>query len=126
MSESFDRLQRLLEWDVVPFRDFGKLRRVLSQWKNNAYLKRVQNRSRMQGRGFGWRSGLWAIGNGGYDLDWELRYDGHPVVWYTDKGELACDEDSFSGWEKLIAVLKSELPDYDFNELEAKIQGMNN
>lgn len=124
MNEQLERLSKMVESrEPIPFRDFGKLRRVLSQWKNNAYLKRAQNRSRMQGRGFGWRSGLWAIGNGAYDLDWELRYDGHPVVWYTDEGEIACAMSDYTGWDKLLSVLKSVFERRDFSAMEKEITG---
>ncbi len=94
MSESFDRLQRLLEAEDKVFGSFNRLRRCLEIYDENG----------MEGR-----SGPWSIGRGGYDLDWELYYYREPVL-DCEAGEVKIIANGYRGWEKVIAIVKEAQP----------------
>lgn len=51
--------------------------------------------------------GHWSIGRGGYDLDWELYYDGQAFLDCSDD-ELELVTDDFTNWDKAVEVVLSE------------------
>lgn len=94
MSDSFDRLQRLLEAEDKVFGSFNRLRRCLEIYDEN---------------GREGHSGPWSIGRGGYDLDWELYYRGEPVMDCV-RSEVEIIDERYKGWEKVIEIVKEAQP----------------
>lgn len=65
---------------------------------------------RFDSNGSSAKSGHWYIGNGGYDLDWELYYDNQPVIdCINGRLENVCLPSAV--WNKISQVIISEYPD---------------
>lgn len=55
------------------------------------------------------KAGAWEIGNGGYDLYWEISHDGIPIIDCVS-GTIEVLDDTISNIDQILAIIKSEYP----------------
>lgn len=60
---------------------------------------------------------MWEIGNGGYDLQWQLCYDGTPLIDCID-GHLDIINDTHSNIDEVIDIICTEYHDIELPKFE--------
>lgn len=64
------------------------------------------------------RSGNWSIGQGGYDLNWELYYDNKPIIDCVGRNIEVCTTDGKCNINQVLKRIRLEYPDCIYRENE--------